>query len=120
LPLHDERQESSVPGVYLAGELTGVAGAEVALAEGYVAGIAAAARLGKLSPSDEWARLRPAQQRLASLRRFASIINELFRMRPGIYELADADTIICRCEEVTAGEIRRGIARGARSGNALK
>jgi len=120
LPTHDDRQESSVPGVYVAGELTGVAGAEVALAEGFVAGLAAAVRLGRLSAPRAQPRLEQVQARLRRLRRFASIINELFRMRPGIYELPDDDTTICRCEEVTAGEIRRAVARGARSGNALK
>jgi NADPH-dependent 2,4-dienoyl-CoA reductase/sulfur reductase-like enzyme len=120
LPIHDQEQQSTVTGVYVAGELTGVAGAEVALAEGYVAGLAAAARLGKLSAAQAQPRLEQARRRLAHLRRFASIVNELFRMRPGIYELADDATVICRCEEVTAGEIRRAVAYGARTANALK
>ena len=120
LPTHDAGMESSVSGVFVAGELTGVAGAEVALAEGYIAGLSAAVRLGRLSEAGAAPLLESARVRLQHLGRFASLINELFRMRPGIYELADDDTIVCRCEEVTAGEIRRGVARGARNGNALK
>ncbi len=120
LPIHDQEQQSTVTGVYVAGELTGVAGAEVALVEGYVAGLAAAARLGKLSAAQAQPRLEQARRRLAYLRRFASIVKELFRMRPGIYELADDATVICRCEEVTTGEIRRAVAHGARTANALK
>ena len=37
----DARQESSVPGVYCAGEITGIGGAELAVVEGQIAGLAA-------------------------------------------------------------------------------
>ena len=40
----DSWQESTVPGVYCAGELTGIGGAELALIEGRIAGFAAVGR----------------------------------------------------------------------------
>ena len=42
----DERQESSVPGLFLAGEVTGVGGAALAVLEGFAAGTAAAGKPG--------------------------------------------------------------------------
>ncbi|MBI3979803.1 MAG: FAD-dependent oxidoreductase [Chloroflexi bacterium] len=120
LPEHDEEMETSVPGVFVAGETAGVGGAELALAQGEIAGYAAARRLGKeLDPRSRSA-LSAARARRQHLQGFADLLNRMFTMRPGIYGLAHADTPLCRCEEVTVGEVRQAIAHGARSMNALK
>ncbi|MDX9871019.1 MAG: NAD(P)/FAD-dependent oxidoreductase [Clostridia bacterium] len=64
VPDHDSHMESSVPGVYLAGDISGVEEASTAMEEGRLAGIRAAASLGRLSPEEAntleetvWARL---------------------------------------------------------------
>lgn len=120
LPLHGAQMESSVPGVFVAGETTGVGGAELALAEGEVAGLVAARLVGH-EPSAELQRELEAAQRLRRHQEgFARMLGDLFAMRPGIYELAQPDTPLCRCEEVTVGEIVAAIRRGASSTNALK
>ena len=86
----DETQETSVRNVYCAGEPTGVAGVDMALVEGEIAGLAA---VGLSVP-----------QRLASLR--ASLAREMraldvaFALRPEVTSLARPDTIVCRCEDV--------------------
>ena len=41
-------------------------------------------------------------------------------MRPGIYELCTRDTVVCRCEEVTAGEILDNILAGSADPNSVK
>jgi NADPH-dependent 2,4-dienoyl-CoA reductase/sulfur reductase-like enzyme len=46
IPLHNENMETSVEGIYVAGDSTGVEEANTALEEGKIAGISAAASLG--------------------------------------------------------------------------
>ncbi len=120
LPLYDLNMESSVPGVFVAGETTGVGGAEMALAEGEIAGLAAARLLGHELTPQLRGELERARDRRRHQARFARMLDGLFAMRPGIYELPMPDTLICRCEEVPAQEVLVAVDRGARSVNALK
>jgi NADPH-dependent 2,4-dienoyl-CoA reductase/sulfur reductase-like enzyme len=94
----DARQQTSVEGVLCAGEPCGVAGVEVALAEGEIAGVAAAGR------RDPGAEPRLARTR-ASGRRLAARMHSAFRLRPELRALAAADTIVCRCEDVAVGAV---------------
>ncbi len=103
---HDVDQRTRVPGVFVAGETTGVGGHDVAIGEGAVAGITAAVDLGKVSADAAMKMLLKTRSELKNQREFADFLNRTFAIRPGIYELIREDTILCRCEEVTAGEIR--------------
>ena len=85
-------QETSVSGVYCAGESTGIGGLELSLAEGRIAGYAATGRLEKAeSVFDERARHG----------RFAGRLNAAFALRPELKSLAADETFVCRCEDVT-------------------
>ena len=67
---HDSGQQTSVKGVYVAGEVGGIGGADVALEEGKIAGITAVRRLGKLPPENtakDW----EIRKRMARAREFA-------------------------------------------------
>lgn len=88
------RQETDAPGVFAAGEVCGVAGVEAALAEGQIAGAAAA---GHLERAWDLRRLTRAR---ASSRRFGGRLSRAFRLRPEISRLAAGDTLVCRCEDV--------------------
>ena len=106
----DARQQSSVAGVFCAGEPCGVAGVDVAIAEGEAAGLAAA---GRFPQSPEEARRLTA--RCARGRRFASRMDAAFRLRPQLSALSEPDTIVCRCEDVSRERIGRcGSAREAK------
>jgi NADPH-dependent 2,4-dienoyl-CoA reductase/sulfur reductase-like enzyme len=105
---HDQDMQTTVKGVFVAGEAAGVGGAEMALIEGELAGARAAGSVAGL------AGLRRRRARAAG---FATVLEDLFGRRPGLARLADAGTILCRCEDVTAGAID---AAGARSPAALK
>ncbi|GIW86595.1 MAG: oxidoreductase [Isosphaeraceae bacterium] len=90
-------QETGLSGVYAAGEATGVKGAEAALVEGRVAGYAAAGRRAEAEAlyglRDRW-------------RRFGAMLAQAFALRAELKTLADDDTIVCRCEDVTYGRLR--------------
>ncbi|WP_405810584.1 FAD-dependent oxidoreductase [Streptomyces sp. NBC_00210] len=110
----DEYQETSVPGVWAAGETGGIGGALLALAEGELAARAIAARLrGTPGVSDTLRRRR------TRMRAFADAMGAAHAPGPGWLEWLTDDTEVCRCEEVTAGRIRAAVddlgARDARS-----
>jgi NADPH-dependent 2,4-dienoyl-CoA reductase/sulfur reductase-like enzyme len=108
---------TSVPDVYAAGEVLGVAGARPALLSGEIAGLSAAAALGR---AVDMARLAACRQALARARAFGHGLGRLFAPPPDLERLAADDTIVCRCEEVRAGEIRAACAAGAASAYAAK
>jgi len=93
----DEMQQTSLPRVYCAGEATGVAGVESALVQGQIAGLAAAGnqRLAKRL----FARRDQCQ-------RFASAMAQAFALREELRSMVTDETVICRCEDVTWGEIK--------------
>jgi hypothetical protein len=109
----DEWQRTSVPGVLAAGDGTGVRGAPVATDQGRLAALGAAADLGALAPDQAATLARPLRRRLAAKERFRRALRPLYAVGPGVYELATADTVVCRCEEVTLARLEEAaIATG--------
>jgi NADPH-dependent 2,4-dienoyl-CoA reductase/sulfur reductase-like enzyme len=95
--------QTTVPGVYAAGEVTGVGGATLAVAEGEIAGSAAA---GWVLSTRELSQLRSRRDRL---RRFADAMHAAHAVGPGWMSWLDDRTVVCRCEEVPLGQIRRAV-----------
>jgi NADPH-dependent 2,4-dienoyl-CoA reductase/sulfur reductase-like enzyme len=93
----DEWQQTSVPGVYCAGEGTGVGGVDLALAEGRIAGLAA---------TGHQADAKTVFAERARWQKFAARLARAFALRPEVRTLAGDDTIVCRCEDVCHGELR--------------
>jgi NADPH-dependent 2,4-dienoyl-CoA reductase/sulfur reductase-like enzyme len=107
----DALGQTSVKGVFAAGELTGIGGSDLALAEGAVAGIAAAG--GTPSPEQQ------AQRRIHQ--RFAVRLDRAHGIKPGWQNWLTDDTVVCRCEDVTASDLRRTAeATGSRGLRSLK
>ena len=113
VPVRNGTMETAVPDVYAVGDCTGIAGSLVAIEEGRIAGLAAAQRLGHLAPIDARDRMAPSRERLAGLQRLRKVLDRISAPRPGLYELAKDDTIVCRCEEITLGEIKAALADDA-------
>src|SRR4051794_16354629 len=68
-------------------------------------------------PSPDLAALRRRRAKLAG---FAAVLGDLFDPRPGLLTLAGPDTVLCRCEDVTAGAVDSAVAAGATTMAALK
>ncbi len=102
----DDRQHSSVPGILVAGEATGVGGALLAVAEGRLAGLVAAAEHGRPAPAGAVSVL---QRRIGRLRAFATAMHEAHPIPRQWQDWLTADTTVCRCEEVTYGTVRDAI-----------
>ncbi|NUS24298.1 MAG: FAD-dependent oxidoreductase [Streptomyces sp.] len=104
----DDEQRTDVPGVWAAGEATGIGGATLSLAEGHIAGRWAAARLtGAVPDPREWA---GAARTRAALRRFFAALDDVYAPPAHWAEQVSDDTVVCRCEEVTGGAIREAVA----------
>jgi NADPH-dependent 2,4-dienoyl-CoA reductase/sulfur reductase-like enzyme len=99
-------QRSSLPAVFVAGEITGVAGHRVAMAEGQIAGLHAASDLGLLTAEKLAEQLTEPVRSRERHQSFADHVKRTFAPRAGLYQTVTADTVVCRCEEVTAGAIR--------------
>lgn len=68
VPLHDRNMETTVPGLYVAGDVTGVEEASSAMEEGNLAGVAAAEALGLLSTVEAETKKAEIMRRLDTLR----------------------------------------------------
>ncbi|MGW3010146.1 FAD-dependent oxidoreductase [Streptomyces sp. NPDC001219] len=112
-------QETSVRGIWAAGETGGVGGAQLAVTEGELAGIAVAARLhGYRAPAR---RIRELRRRRDRMRAFAEAMAARHAPAAGWTDWLTDDTEVCRCEEVTAGEIREAVTGlGARDARTVK
>jgi len=110
LPVRDDHLRTSKPGVFAAGDGSGIGGAKHAETEGRIAGIAASADLGALSTDAASARIATARRRLSRMDRFLTTMNRLYLVGPGLFELATPDTVICRCEERSMAELEALIA----------
>jgi pyruvate/2-oxoglutarate dehydrogenase complex dihydrolipoamide dehydrogenase (E3) component len=108
VPLRDDAMMTSVPGLYAVGDCAGLGGAPAAREEGMIAAHAVARSLGRDAPEDAAGRAR-----LAKHRRFQAALWTLFAAERTGLSLADATTILCRCEEVTKAEIDAALAEGA-------
>ncbi|WP_329003987.1 2Fe-2S iron-sulfur cluster-binding protein [Kribbella sp. NBC_00709] len=122
----EANQQTSTPGIYAAGELTGIGGAALSGAEGVLAGAAAAQHA--LAAGAPTARARvsaiassSAQAAVVRGRRFAAALAKAYPVRDGWKSWSDADTLVCRCEEVTRGELEAvAEERGLDDGRAMK
>lgn len=96
----DQDQRTTVANVFAAGEITGIGGADAARAEGAIAGCVAAGG----TPSPELLRNRDRTRAFAHRLQAAHPIGAAW---PGW--LRD-DTIVCRCEETTYGQLKNAAA----------
>lgn len=94
--------ESDVAGLFVAGETTGVAGAEIAALEGDLAGLGLLCGLGM---ADVESIAAPIRARLRRAGTFAALLAEIADPHAVLARTPPADTVLCRCENVTIGAI---------------
>ncbi len=92
----DARQKTSLDGVFACGEITGIGGAELSLAEGSVAGYAACGHWHEVD------RVAPLRNCLA---RQVHAMDSAFALRDELRAAVTPDTLVCRCEDVPAAEL---------------
>ncbi len=121
VPDLDGDGNTSVPGIAIAGDGAGIAGAWAAEERGRLAGIAAVQALSPNAPTPAVAAIRA---RLAAHAKGRAFLDTLYQPQRQFRIPPDDDkgnaTIVCRCEEVTAGQIRETVALGCEGPNQMK
>ncbi|WP_321869433.1 FAD/NAD(P)-dependent oxidoreductase [Paraburkholderia tropica] len=118
LPQIDELGRSSVPGVYLAGDGVRVLGADGAENAGRLAAHAALIDLGRGAQAAVLDALKREQRRMD---RFREGLAQAFEWPAQQAAKLPDETMVCRCEGITAGELRRVIHdEGAQEANRAK
>jgi glycine/D-amino acid oxidase-like deaminating enzyme len=102
----DDAGTTSLTDVFVIGEAGGFAGAQIAMAQGRLAGLEAARRLGRNVLDDLVSR-----RLLRRHRRFQRALWRVFAAREAGLSRATDETLVCRCESLSLGQIRRAIGR---------
>jgi NADPH-dependent 2,4-dienoyl-CoA reductase/sulfur reductase-like enzyme len=109
LPVRDNAGRSSVEGVYLAGDGAGIMGADAAEMAGERAALVVLEDRGIFVDS---ARSRSLEHKLAAIERFRHGLETAFPFPTDWAVKAPDALVVCRCEEVSAGEIRAAVDDG--------
>jgi hypothetical protein len=118
-PQLDRWGESSQPGIFIAGDGAAIGGARAAALSGQLAGLQSAFRLGLVEQTQRDRLARPifnARQRHLAIRPF---LDTSYRVAASALIPAD-ETLVCRCEEITAADIRKVVALGCPGPNQAK
>ncbi|MGY0788362.1 FAD-dependent oxidoreductase [Azospirillum argentinense] len=109
---------TSLPGVFAVGDGVDLGGSKVAQARGTLAGIAAATQLGFADTDPEQG--RRARTDLRRAEGFQAALWSIYQAPPLRLDAVPDEAVLCRCEEVTFGQVRAEIAAGHDSLAALK
>ena len=120
VPFFDQNMQTDQPGIFVAGDGAGIAGVLVARMQGTIAGLYAAVHIGSISVNTAVQTSLPQFKQLESMNRFRYAIDRMYRIYPDLYSNVSDDTIVCRCESITAGEIRKAAREGTRNLNDIK
>lgn len=118
-PVTDEFGKSSDSHVYVVGDCTKVHGIDSSTCKGEMAAHDIARILGRLSPSEAAERITETRKRLKKAIAPRDFVDSYFAPRKGLFNMKD-DVMVCRCENVTAGDIRQAIAEGCHDVNDIK
>jgi hypothetical protein len=111
---------SSHARIAVAGDAAVIGGWEAAVAAGQLAALDAGLRLGRISHADRDFRAEARADALLQARALRPFLDALYAPSQEILAPPEESTIICRCEEVTAGALRWAAAIGATGPNQAK
>jgi len=107
------------PGVFIAGDGAGIGGALIAELAGRLAALKLAEEAGYLTASARDTQAKPLWRALTREQALRAFLDTAYPPYTAAL-LPDDNTIICRCEDVTAGDIRRAAALGCLGPNQAK
>ncbi len=119
-PQLDGNGRSSVAAIFIAGDGSGIGGALVAEQSGRIAALAACQDIFPQRATSLASKIAKLQGQARCVARGRSFIDALYLPSQAFRAPADRDTIVCRCEEVTAGAIRDAAACKIAGPNQLK
>ena len=112
----DEMLETSIPSLYAVGEITGVAGAKKSLVEGKLAAMSILEKMDLAGSSSKDDAFQQEKQKLVTLDQqqqdYASFLGQFCELPMEAYKSIPDATIICRCENITMGAVRKAVEAG--------
>lgn len=115
----DDCGRTAREGVYVAGDCSRVRGAAVAGIAGELAGLAVAERQEGIGPEEFRRRSAPLLRSLAVQTASKAFLDAWFSPRKDLYAVPD-DVTVCRCENVSAADIREAVRDGLTDINEVK
>lgn len=118
-PRTDRWGESSVPGVFVAGDGAGVLGASASAAQGRLAALQIAVQIGCMKDGVRDAAAMMLRRQLRATLRGRRFLDRYFKPDTAC-RIPVGDTIACRCEAVTAAQVKGAVAQGVVGPNQAK
>ncbi len=118
-PRRDEWGRTDVAAILVAGDCGGIEGAQAAELDGRLVALGAAADLGRIDAAERDRRAVPLRRELGRHLPIRAFLDTLFQPRPDVLSPADP-VIVCRCESITAAQVRQTVAIGAVGPNQAK
>lgn len=119
-PVVDAWGNSTLAGILVAGDSAGIGGAEAALCAGELSGLSVAWQQRRIDTAERDRRAWLARRALKAHWSVRPFLDRLYLPPPAMRVPVDDDTVVCRCEEVTAGALRRLAVTGVHGPNQMK
>ncbi len=119
-PQLDEWGNSSIDGILIAGDGAGIGGARTAEHAGRLAALQAVCALGQIQLHERDLNARDDKKWMSEEMHIRPFLDAFFFIPSKLLSVPDDNTVVCRCEEVTAGEIRQAVADGLGDSNQVK
>jgi thioredoxin reductase len=119
-PQHDKWGNTSIEGILVAGDGAGINGARSAEHAGRLAALQALFALGIISQAERDKKSVHERKQMQAERHIRPFLEAYFAIPQNMLATQDKDTIVCRCEEVTAGEIPVPLRYGTLPGEAMR
>lgn len=113
-PVLDEWGQTSEKNISIAGDCSGIGGGAMAAAKGHLAALDCAYKLKRISRSERGERAVKYKKSLSNEALIRPFIDHIFPPNHQTLNPAKQQTIVCRCEEITVGQIHEAISQGAR------
>ena len=111
--------ETTSDSVFLVGDGSAIVGAKAAELQGKISALQIAHQLGAIKASQRDRNAKPLKRFLCKQLSIRPFLDALYRPSMSLMRPADT-TLVCRCEEITAGEIRAAARLGCRGPNQTK
>jgi len=119
-PEHDEWGNTDISGILVAGDGAGINGARSAEHAGRLAGLEALFALGVINQSERDNRGVKERKWVRGERHIRPFLEKYYQIPKKLLATDIDETIICRCEEIAAGEIRQAVRDGHDNTNQVK
>ncbi len=116
----NDNLETSVKDIYAAGEITGVGGALKSINEGNITAVSILHKMELMAESDYVKNLARLLKERGHHMQFVHFFNSLYRVPAEALNDIPDETVICRCEDITMGDIRKSVAAGYKTPKGLK